>query len=159
MPHCLTPFVLILRYPFHGQEHQGLFAKIRRGQFSLPDSISSRARCLIRCLLRKNPEERLTTEDVLIHPWITQAKERPSKSGHGSHGSHSHGHSSSSSSSGGSRHGHSHRSSSSSSGGHGDGHGEDQAVPLMAKRRPHALDDEDDFPAKLMRVAGSTHRR
>ena len=144
------------RYPFHGQEHQGLFAKIRRGQFSLPDSISSRARCLIRCLLRKNPEERLTTEDVLIHPWITQAKERPSKSGH----SHSHGHSSHSSSGGSSsRHGHSHRSSS-SSGGHGhDGHGEDQAVPLMAKRRPHALDDEDEIPAKLTRVAGSTHRR
>merc|ERR1719264_1784815 len=87
------------RYPFHGQEHQGLFAKIRRGQFSLPDSISSRARCLIRCLLRKNPDERLTTEDVLIHPWITQqAKERPSRSSQSS--SHSHG-----SGSGSSRHG------------------------------------------------------
>ena len=59
------------RYPFHGQEHTGLFAKIRRGQFTLPDSISSRAKCLIRCLLRKDPTKRLTTEDVLIHPWVT----------------------------------------------------------------------------------------
>ena len=60
------------RYPFHGQEHTGLFAKIRRGQFTIPDSISSRAKCLIRCLLRKDPEERLTTDDVLAHPWVTQ---------------------------------------------------------------------------------------
>ena len=61
----------IFRYPFHGAEHSGLFAKIRRGQFTLPDSLSSRAKCLIRCLLKKEPEERLTTEDVLVHPWLT----------------------------------------------------------------------------------------
>lgn len=65
--------MLVGRYPFHGQEHTGLFAKIRRGQFTLPDSISSRAKCLIRCLLRKDPTQRLTTEDVLIHPWVTLA--------------------------------------------------------------------------------------
>ncbi len=59
------------RYPFHGAEHSGLFAKIRKGQFSLPDSLSSRAKCLIRSLLRKEPSERLTTEDVLLHPWLT----------------------------------------------------------------------------------------
>ena len=58
------------RYPFHGAEHSGLFAKIRRGQFSLPDSLSSRAKCLIRALLRKEPGERITTEDVLVHPWL-----------------------------------------------------------------------------------------
>lgn len=64
--------MLVGRYPFHGQEHTGLFAKIRRGQFTIPDSISSRAKCLIRCLLRKDPEERLTTDDVLAHPWVIQ---------------------------------------------------------------------------------------
>ena len=58
------------RYPFHGAEHSGLFAKIRRGQFSLPDSLSSRAKCLIKCLLRKEPSERINTEDVLVHPWL-----------------------------------------------------------------------------------------
>ena len=40
------------RYPFHGAEHSGLFAKIRRGQFTLPENLSSRAKCLIKCLLR-----------------------------------------------------------------------------------------------------------
>ena len=69
-------FIFIFRYPFHGQEHTGLFAKIRRGHFSLPDTLSSRAKCLIRCLLRKEPEERLNTEDVLIHPWMTQLSNR-----------------------------------------------------------------------------------
>jgi tribbles-like protein len=79
--------MLVGRYPFHGQEHSGLFAKIRRGHFSLPDSLSSRAKCLIRCLLRKEPEDRLTTEDVLIHPWMTHVGSRErgnSNSGGGS---------------------------------------------------------------------------
>jgi len=62
--------MLVGRYPFHGAEHSGLFAKIRRGQFNLPDNLSSRAKCLIKCLLRKDPSERITTEDVLVHPWL-----------------------------------------------------------------------------------------
>ena len=68
--------ILNSRYPFHGAEHTGLFAKIRRGQFNLPDSLSSRAKCLIRCLLKKEPEERLTTEDVLVHPWLLAGSSR-----------------------------------------------------------------------------------
>lgn len=68
--------MLVGRYPFHGAEHSGLFAKIRRGQFNLPDSLSSRAKCLIRSLLKKEPEDRLTTEDVLIHPWLTAPSHR-----------------------------------------------------------------------------------
>ena len=66
----------MFRYPFHGAEHSGLFAKIRRGQFNLPESLSSRAKCLIRSLLKKDPEDRLTTEDVLIHPWLTAVSHR-----------------------------------------------------------------------------------
>ncbi len=75
-----------LRYPFHGQEHTGLFAKIRRGHFTLPDSLSSRSKCLIRCLLRKDPAERLTTEDVLAHPWLTHVSSSSSSSGGGGGG-------------------------------------------------------------------------
>lgn len=62
--------MLVGRYPFHGAEHSGLFAKIRRGQFTLPENLSSRAKCLIKCLLRKDPSDRITTEDVLVHPWL-----------------------------------------------------------------------------------------
>jgi tribbles-like protein len=62
--------LLIGRYPFHDVEPSALFTKIRRGQYSIPDSISSRAKCLIRSLLRKEPAERLTAEQALSHPWF-----------------------------------------------------------------------------------------
>ena len=62
--------MLIGRYPFHDTEPSALFSKIRRGHFSIPDSTSSRAKCLIRCLLRREPELRLTAEQILGHPWF-----------------------------------------------------------------------------------------
>lgn len=62
--------LLIGRYPFHDSEPSALFSKIRRGQYSIPDTISSRAKCLIRSLLRQEPAERLTAEEILQHPWF-----------------------------------------------------------------------------------------
>lgn len=63
--------MLIGRYPFHDTEPGALFSKIRRGQFNIPDSVSSRAKCLIRNLLRHNPIERLSADEVVQHPWFT----------------------------------------------------------------------------------------
>ncbi|KAI0228517.1 Tribbles-like protein 2 [Lamellibrachia satsuma] len=63
--------MLIGRYPFHDVEPSTLFTKIRRGQYSIPDTISSRAKCLIRSLLRHEPTERLTADQILQHPWFT----------------------------------------------------------------------------------------
>lgn len=62
--------MLVGRYPFHDVEPSALFTKIRRGQFNIPDTVSSRARCLIRSLLRRDPDERLTAEQILQHPWF-----------------------------------------------------------------------------------------
>ncbi len=62
--------MLVGRYPFHDPDPATLFSKIRRGTYCLPDGLSLRARCLLRSLLRKDPGERLTTADVLIHPWF-----------------------------------------------------------------------------------------
>ncbi|XP_076333035.1 tribbles homolog 2-like [Tachypleus tridentatus] len=62
--------LLVGRYPFHDIDHSALFGKICRGKFNIPDMVSSRAKCLIRSLLRKDPAERLTVEDVLRHPWF-----------------------------------------------------------------------------------------
>ncbi|KAJ8290976.1 hypothetical protein GJAV_G00019860 [Gymnothorax javanicus] len=70
--------LLMGRYPFHDSDPSALFSKIRRGQFCLPDSLSPKARCLIRSLLRKDPWERLTAAEILIHPWFQGAKERGS---------------------------------------------------------------------------------
>ncbi|XP_013790592.1 tribbles homolog 2-like [Limulus polyphemus] len=62
--------LLVGRYPFHDSDHSALFGKICRGKFTIPDTISSRAKCLIRSLLRKDPAERLAVDDVLHHPWF-----------------------------------------------------------------------------------------
>uniref|UniRef100_A0A4D5R9F4 Tribbles-like protein 2 n=1 Tax=Scolopendra viridis TaxID=118503 RepID=A0A4D5R9F4_SCOVI len=62
--------ILVGRYPFHDSEPSLLFAKIRRSCLAVPDWLSSRARCLIRGLLRPNPTERLTAADALFHPWL-----------------------------------------------------------------------------------------
>ncbi|XP_053663434.1 tribbles homolog 2 [Anopheles marshallii] len=62
--------MLVGRYPFNDSEHASLFAKISRGQFTVPECLSSKARCMIRALLRRDPEERIASEDVLFHPWL-----------------------------------------------------------------------------------------
>lgn len=62
--------MLLGRYPFHDREPGVLFMKIRKVEFALPDTISSRAKCLIRNLLRFEPSERLTTSEILQHPWF-----------------------------------------------------------------------------------------
>ncbi|KAG8225156.1 hypothetical protein J437_LFUL006180 [Ladona fulva] len=62
--------MLVGRYPFNDSEHASLFAKISRGRFGLPDTLSPRARCLVRSLLRRDPMERLNAADVLLHPWL-----------------------------------------------------------------------------------------
>ena len=62
--------MLIGRYPFHDTEASALFTKIRRGLYSIPDTISSRAKCLIKSLLRREPAERLSAEDIPHHPWF-----------------------------------------------------------------------------------------
>ena len=63
--------MLIGRYPFHDRQPGALFLKIRRGDFAIPETISSRAKCLIRNLLRHEPAHRLTTGDILTHPWFS----------------------------------------------------------------------------------------
>ena len=67
--------LLVGRYPFHDNEPGALFSKIRRGAYSVPEGVSSRAKCLIRNVLRRDPVERLCSAQVLLHPWL-----RPSDS-------------------------------------------------------------------------------
>lgn len=62
--------MLVGRYPFHDSQPIALFGKIRRGLFTIPDNISSRAKCLLKSLLRKEPNERLSVDHVSQHPWL-----------------------------------------------------------------------------------------
>lgn len=84
--------LLVGRYPFQDSGPFGLFTKIIRGHFTVPDFVSSRARCLIRHLLRREPNQRLEAGDILIHPWFTavlrtakvdQVKSKPEVIGQG----------------------------------------------------------------------------
>ena len=59
------------RYPFHDEDPAALFAKIRNGYFSVPDTVSSKGKCLLYTILRKDPRERLSAEELLEHPWFT----------------------------------------------------------------------------------------
>lgn len=62
--------MLVGRYPFHDKDPSVLFGKIRQGKFTVPDSVSPQAKCLIRSLMRVEPSERLTAQEVLEHPWF-----------------------------------------------------------------------------------------
>lgn len=66
--------MLIGRYPFQDTQPAALFAKIRRGAFTLPDWLSPQAKCLIGCMLRKSPAERLEASELLMHPWLTNPR-------------------------------------------------------------------------------------
>ena len=58
------------RYPFQDQDPVVLFSKISVGRYTIPETVSAHGRCLIRGLLRKEPSERLTSADILHHPWL-----------------------------------------------------------------------------------------
>lgn len=62
--------MLVGRYPFQDVEPAALFSKIRRGAFTIPETLSPRAKSLVCCMLRKSPLERLEAPDILLHPWL-----------------------------------------------------------------------------------------
>ncbi|XP_051501452.1 tribbles homolog 2 [Myxocyprinus asiaticus] len=75
--------ILVGRYPFHDVEPSSLFSKIRRGQFSIPETLTPKARCLIRSILRREPTERLTSREILDHPWFLASTGTSATAAHG----------------------------------------------------------------------------
>jgi calcium-dependent protein kinase len=59
--------------PFRGETEAGIFAMIRRGNFTFAESawggISQDAKDLIRTLLKLNPRERLSAQEASAHAW------------------------------------------------------------------------------------------
>jgi serine/threonine protein kinase len=64
--------MLVGRYPFNDAENDNnrLFAKIRKGDFMIPNYVSDAAKNLIRNLLNKNPSERFDCSKILKHRWL-----------------------------------------------------------------------------------------
>lgn len=53
-------------YPFRAKTENGLFEKIRKGQFEyIHEDVSEKSRFLIQNLLKVNPLERFTSEEVI----------------------------------------------------------------------------------------------
>lgn len=64
--------MLVGRYPFADTDACALFSRIRRGRYPMPTDVtlSPQARCLIRSLLTVKPEDRLTADEAVKHPWF-----------------------------------------------------------------------------------------
>jgi len=56
--------------PFEEESHHKTYDKISKVEFTIPDHISPEAADLIKRLLIRNPDKRLSIEGVLKHPWI-----------------------------------------------------------------------------------------
>lgn len=67
------------RPPFNSKSNREVLEKTARGQFSLTgaewDDISEEAKDLVGKMLVVNPEHRISTTDILNHPWIKQLEE------------------------------------------------------------------------------------
>jgi len=58
-------------FPFGGKLTK-LFANIRRGQFWIPHWVSKDAMFLLRCILDKDPKQRITLEDIQKTAWYNR---------------------------------------------------------------------------------------
>lgn len=58
--------------PFQTKTDKETFHKIVKEEATFPDYMSKNARHLIRQSLKKNPEERISMQEVGSHPWIIQ---------------------------------------------------------------------------------------
>jgi len=56
--------------PFETNSHEETYTRISQVKYSFPSHISFPARDLISKLLRRDPLERLSLDNVLAHPWI-----------------------------------------------------------------------------------------
>jgi|TARA_B110000305_G_C19390980_1_gene614854 serine/threonine protein kinase len=56
--------------PFKAATMDELHSLILRGVYTLKDDISEEARDMLRGLLEINPHKRLTTQQILDHPWL-----------------------------------------------------------------------------------------
>ena len=57
-------------FPFRAKSYPDLYRRIARGSFTIPDELSSPVRDLIRQLLTVDPYTRITSANVLKHPWL-----------------------------------------------------------------------------------------
>jgi len=62
--------------PFNGSSDQEIMKRVRMGKFTFSDAvwsqISDKAKALITKLLTYDPDQRVSAEEALKHPWIEE---------------------------------------------------------------------------------------
>ncbi len=72
--------MLVGRYPFHDADPIALFRMIRQCRYVVPRRVmSEQAECLLRWILRSNPQERPSSSEILAHPWFELCQRCPSR--------------------------------------------------------------------------------
>ncbi|XP_065335960.1 serine/threonine-protein kinase PLK4 [Cloeon dipterum] len=70
---CMIYTLLVGRPPFDTDEIKSTLTRVVMANYKIPDHVSSEARDLIQCLLKKNPKERMKLHDVLDHPFLRKS--------------------------------------------------------------------------------------
>ncbi|XP_076446054.1 serine/threonine-protein kinase PLK4-like isoform X2 [Babylonia areolata] len=69
---CMLYTMLVGQPPFDTDAVRSTLNRVIQAEYDLPSDLSTEARDLIQCLLRKNPKQRLQINDVLSHPFMTK---------------------------------------------------------------------------------------
>ncbi|KAJ3367079.1 hypothetical protein GGF32_000141 [Allomyces javanicus] len=71
---CVTYVLLSGNMPFFAETTGGIFEKILKGEYEFDpecwDEVSANAKDFVRKLLTLDPDERMTAEEALRHPWL-----------------------------------------------------------------------------------------
>uniref|UniRef100_A0A1Y1JX30 non-specific serine/threonine protein kinase n=1 Tax=Photinus pyralis TaxID=7054 RepID=A0A1Y1JX30_PHOPY len=65
-------------YPFEGDNVYRLFENIGKGEFVIPAELEESLKELLQGMLRKDPEKRLTVQQIRQHPWCIRKPSRDS---------------------------------------------------------------------------------
>jgi len=62
--------MLCSRFPFDASSDWQIFAKVKRGRYSVPGYVTSDARHLLSRMLKVSPDERISIANIREHPWF-----------------------------------------------------------------------------------------
>jgi calcium-dependent protein kinase len=62
------------KFPFDGNSMKELFGKIKKGTFIMPQAFSKECKDLISKMICFDPKQRLTCAEIMLHPWLVNAK-------------------------------------------------------------------------------------
>lgn len=62
--------------PFKGESVKEVKQRMMRGSYNLGSEISDEGKDLLTGILKFNPDDRLTLDEIVSHPWITKVEKQ-----------------------------------------------------------------------------------